>query len=495
MGRILMNIEKLSDRGVFAFLFLYGLLIRLPFFFRDYVDRDESSFIIMGQSVVDGHLPYTQLWDIKPPVIFFFFALIIYVFGKSFIAIRLIGVALVAITAFFTYKLTNINNAKRIALCFGALCVILQSLFGSLQGVMSEHIAMAFFTPAIYFMAKTKTKASTWLLCGVLVGLGLMVKLNLAYVALFLGCTILTLDFIKIRSIKSLSSSMLFGIGVLIVIVACFLPYYLTDNSSLWWKSVVEAPLAYAGARQYSPFKLLMYLMPCLLLFWIGFKKGIFQFKNRATVFLLAATLGTILAFIKSGRVNGHYLILIYPVILPLVATTFSKASAIRFKYSTTMIIALLALIPMESYLEYYAIFKNKTEKNTFYNGEGITVPAYFEHNQLSTNNVYFAEYHIGYWMMGIQPITKAATQPSNVLKDEMFFAYDNPRKTGEEELKHILEVIKPQYIVTRKNRRVFDEKKKAVNFYINLQLLTSYTPLDTIDNAIIHKRQHLEVQ
>lgn len=489
MGRILLNIEKLSDKSVFALLFLYGLFIRLPFFFRDYIDRDESSFIIMGQSMVDGHLPYEQLWDIKPPVIFFFFAFIIYTFGKSFIAIRLIGVVLVTITAFFTYKLTHINNSKRIAVYFGVFCVILQSLFGSLQGVMSEHIAMAFLTPAIYMMTKTKVKLSVWLGIGVLTGVSLMVKLNLAYVALFLGLTVLVLDFIKVKSIKALSISVLFGLGILVVIAGCFLPYYLTENSLLWWKSVIEAPLAYAGARQDSSLKLLLYLLPFLLLFWVGFKRGIFQLKNRATLLLLVATFGTVLAFIKSGRINGHYLILIYPVILPLVAILFAKGFRLRFKHSTTLILILLVLIPVESYLEYYAIFKNKIEKNTFYNGEGITVPAYFEQNQLPANKVYFAEYHIGYWVMGIQPITKAATQPSNVLKDEMFFAYDNPRKTGEEELKHILEVVKPQYIVTRKNRRIFDKKEKAVNFYMNLILMKNYVPLDTVENAIIHKR------
>ena len=45
------------------FLFLSALFIRLPFFTRDYIDRDESTFILMGQSVADGHLPYVHLWD------------------------------------------------------------------------------------------------------------------------------------------------------------------------------------------------------------------------------------------------------------------------------------------------------------------------------------------------------------------------------------------------------------------------------------------------
>ena len=91
----------------------------------------------MGQSWVDGFLPYTQLWDLKPPITFLFFASIIYVFGKSFLAIRIAGVILVSLTAFFTYKIGASISQKKIGFWSGFFVLILSSLFGSLQGVMS----------------------------------------------------------------------------------------------------------------------------------------------------------------------------------------------------------------------------------------------------------------------------------------------------------------------------------------------------------------------
>ena len=94
---------------------------------------------------------------------------------------------------------------------------------------------------------------------------------------------------------------------------------------------------------------------------------------------------------------------------------------------------------------------------------------------------------------MDVTPPTKAATQPSNILKDEMFFAYDNPRKTAGEELQHIMEHVRPSVVVKRKNRKVFDKESHAANFYIELQLLKNYTILDTIDTAIIYQRSELE--
>jgi len=487
------SISNLSEKAIFAILFLYCLFIRLPFFFRDYIDRDESSFILMGQSWVDGNLPFTELWDIKPPLIFFFFGSIIYFFGKSFIAIRLIGVLLVTTSSFFTYKLAKEDASKSIALVTALLCIILQSLFGSLQGVMSEHIAMAFMTPAIWLMVTTKNSNYKWIGIGVLVGCALMVKLNLAYVALILGLIIIWTSYKNEKSILSILNPILYGLGALVIIMLCFLPYYIDDLYMLWWKSVVEAPLAYAGARNDSFIKLLAYLSPFILLIWYSWKIGFLNLKNHNKLFIIGSIFGTLLAFIKGGRVNGHYLILIYPTILAFIAILIKKKYSLRPKNLIPYIILFLFLIPVESYLEYYNIIKHKIERGSLFNGEGITVPKYFNDYGINSSNIYFAEYHIGYWLMNVKPVSKSATQPSNILKDEMFFAYENLRATGEEELKYIIEQKSPSHIVTRKNRRVFDKKEYKANFYINLQLLKLYKPLDTVDNAIIYERLKLK--
>ena len=59
---------------VASYLLLLAIIVRLPFFFKDVIDWDESTYILMGQSVLDGHLPYTELWDLKPPGAFLIYA-------------------------------------------------------------------------------------------------------------------------------------------------------------------------------------------------------------------------------------------------------------------------------------------------------------------------------------------------------------------------------------------------------------------------------------
>ena len=95
------------DFFVAAYLLLLTIIIRFPFFFQDVINWDESTFILMGQSVLDGHLPYTELWDVKPPGAFLIYALFIALFGKSIVSIRIGGTLCVALISFFTYLIGN----------------------------------------------------------------------------------------------------------------------------------------------------------------------------------------------------------------------------------------------------------------------------------------------------------------------------------------------------------------------------------------------------
>ncbi len=62
LNHLSLEYNNLKNKSVLFILIVLSFLIRLPFFFRDYIDRDESTFIIMGQSWVNGHLPYLELW-------------------------------------------------------------------------------------------------------------------------------------------------------------------------------------------------------------------------------------------------------------------------------------------------------------------------------------------------------------------------------------------------------------------------------------------------
>ena len=483
--------DKLSGKTIMVVLFLLTLFIRFPFFFRDYIDRDESTFILVGQALADGYLPYTFLWDLKPPVVFFIIGGLISIFGKSFIAIRLFGVIAVSLTAFFTFKIGSRIFSKKIGIWSSLGTVLLLSLFGSLQGVMSEHLSMMFFMPGLYLLVKSRQKTNV-ILSGILIGLALMTKINLAYAALFIS-VFLFIEGVRTASWKEgIIRGILFGASNLLVILLTLLPYNLSGRADTWWKSVFLAPLEYTSAETFSPEKILPFVIIISVFFLLAWRKGKLKFENPNAQLLLIALAGVCFSFIKGGKVNGHYLIQVYPILLLFVGAFLGALSYLRNRNWAPLLITLIFLLPVESYLEYYTIITHKRERGTYFNGEGIHVPQYLLAQGLNVENVLFLEYHIGYWLLDASPPTMAATHPSNLCREELFPFFDNPRKTSMEELKYIMEDLRPETVVIRKNKRIFDKKEVLANEYIQEYLKKHYAIYDSLDAAEIHTRLKL---
>ena len=487
IDHLLPNYEQLKNRTVFLWLFFVSFFIRFPFIFRDYIDRDESTFILVGQAWVDGYLPYTELWDLKPPLTFLFFAGIIFLFGKSLIAIRIAGIIVVAVISWFTYKIGSEISSKKISFWASVLSVFLISMFGSLQGVMSEHLSMLFFMPAVYLLIKYRDNPQLFL-AGILLGAAVMTKINLAYPVLFLGIFLLFGRWLTNGPTVKLPGILLLVTGGLITIGLTILPYYLQGQTELWWKAVVLAPLEYSGARRHSlgRFAPLLLFVATLLIY--TYKKRIINYKDPRIQLLLVTILGVILAFIRGGRINGHYLIQLHPLLIILVCMAVASLKIWNWNYRPLALLLLIAM-PSEAYLEYYAITDNKRQYGTFLNGEGYTVPQFIEEEELPLENIFFLEYHIGYWFLDLHPPTKAATHPTNLCRDETFVFFDNPRKTSMDELRYILEEKAPEIVITRNRWHVFDKKEEEQNAYVRAYLEAKYNVVKEIDEAEIHRR------
>jgi hypothetical protein len=55
--------------------------------------RDQGIYALIGEGVLHGKLPYRDLWDFKPPGIYFIYAIAQALFGKSMLAVRLLEIA------------------------------------------------------------------------------------------------------------------------------------------------------------------------------------------------------------------------------------------------------------------------------------------------------------------------------------------------------------------------------------------------------------------
>ena len=446
---------------VFLALFIVAFTIRFPFFFRDYIDKDESTFILMGQAWADGYLPYLTLWDLKPPLTFGYFGLMITVFGKSLWWIRMGGVFIVSATSFMVYAfLRNNNNSEKKAFILALLSLYFSSLFGSVQGVMSEHISMFFYMGGLVvwgyaYKELTHKKWVLWGLGGFFFGLSAMSKLNLAY-PILLCAAYISLKFLLAKGIKNtLITSFSSGLGVLIGIGVTAVPYLRENAFQEWWKAVFLAPRAYAVFHWNTAFLLL----PIVGVLTFLLVKSLQKPQNKKSdkthyPLVLLSTIGVLGSFVMAGKVNGHYLLQCYPLIFILCAW-LGFERYLSSKKAIGLFVIFCVLLPFESYKEYGAIYKNKQVHGTYYNGEGIEVPAYLKKKQRPLDNILFLEYHIGYWILDKRPPTMAVTHPSNLFRTHLF-PYYNKRKTAQEELSYILDSLKPAVIVIDHKNSIF---------------------------------------
>ena len=340
---------------VFLALFIVAFTIRFPFFFRDYIDKDESTFILMGQAWADGYLPYLTLWDLKPPLTFGYFGLMITVFGKSLWWIRMGGVFIVSITSFMVYTfLRNNNNSEKKAFILALLSLYFSSLFGSVQGVMSEHISMLFYMGGLVvwgyaFKELNHKKWVLWGLGGFFFGLSAMSKLNLAY-PILLCAAYISIKFLLAKGIKNtLITSFSSGLGVLIGIGVTAVPYLRENAFQEWWKAVFLAPRAYAVFHWNTAFLLLPIVGVLTFLLVKSLQKPQNKKSDKTNYpLVLLSTIGMLGSFIMAGKVNGHYLLQCYPLIFILCAW-LGFERYLSSKKAIGLFVIFCVLLPFES--------------------------------------------------------------------------------------------------------------------------------------------------
>jgi len=483
-----MNVKRVFHQyAVEIFLFFATLFIRFPFFFRDYIDKDESTFILMGQSLADGYLPYDHLWDLKPPLLFYFFALVEKVFPHSFVAIRFMGVLVVFLSAILLLKIakqSNLKNGFLMALGY----VLLSSEFGSLQGVMSEHFAVFFLLVGILFFLRQTTNIN-FLLTGLAFGCAVLCKLNYAYaiVAIMLFFFVNAYRQRKIR--QTLIRLLILTAGMLATLILIALPFVISGKTNLFVNSVFLAPLEYAKAVNLGLTDKLRttwwVIVLAVSIVYLATKSA--REDNKLIVAVSSAVLlGTVYTFFSSGIINGHYLVQVYPFILILVFGVIIQKS-IRLKLGIAALIVIL--ISVESILEYGRVIK--MIKNPAEYRAGFEVIHELKKRKLDDSKIFFTDYHIGYWILGRYPLTKSTTHPSNLARPYLFPFYNESRQTSLEELKYILEGIKPEVIVSEVDGLKYFPGSSTENIYFGEIIKKDFRMIykDTVDRIYIWER------
>src|SRR5262245_9570798 len=472
-------------------LLAFSIVIRLPWFFIDVIDPDEGIFILAGQHLSQGHLPYTVVWDNKPPLGFVFFAAIISIFNNSLMAIRLGGAVLVAIAAYLVFSICGTLTKVEHAVVSAIFTIIgLSLLVPSAQCVMMEHVAIVPLLTALALIIRNPS-APGYILIGVLLGTATLIRTHLGYVAVMvvLAAALIPSSQDKYARLKNMFRVVAGGVLVLLIVM---LPYAMTGHLPLFLTSVLLVPIDFStGGLSYAEvgksmvhnafFGVGEIVLLCQLSVWVGglvwllvfSGSAIWRGKPLSVIWLAIFVVGTLASILSAGHPWGHYLLQLVPFfaigIGLLLSLLFSFRAIKRLSIAPIYAIVLVSLMVMWRYTIRDTIGQLKNNGMNLY-GPSYAVAEHLKYKLGPHDSLFVTHDILTYWILHKTPLVPIAAFPWNIFVDSITRHLYGPSVTSEQILEEIMN-RNPTVIVLAKSSQ-FEQsdifiKKLNKNYFL----------------------------
>lgn len=500
--------DKKLNLYVLLGLILFAVAIRFPWFYLDTINWDESVYILVGQSLADGHLPYTQIWENKPPLAFLFYAICEYLVPNSLAFIRFSGAVLIGVTGWIVAMVTHNIAPKSASILAGVLSVFSATfLVPHAQCILLEHIAIAPVMLAIYLLCKTTApKSSNALFIGALFGIAILIRSNLILVPIIIiPISLLALRVNKIEFTRFIAFA---SSGALLILILVFLPYLLLGHANAFYLTLIKVPLAYVSGvsdpllkvvsdlvrniflehEELGAIKKLVHLFRYL--FWgigsAGFvliAYSSIKNKNFVLTVIFLANISLFASIIAGKHASEHYLLQIAPIFCINIAyfLRFVNINVIKYiKYSIIFSSIFIAInLPGKSY---YSIFLSHINGNSPYYGYSFNIADYINKNSKSEDTLFLTHYALTYWLTKSIPLVSTVILPFGMLDDNaMVKAYYGQEFTTADIFNMVLEK-KPTRIVVIRSQLGFTQGfyprlKEYLDKYYDIESTPNNTP------------------
>jgi len=465
--------------GVFL---LISFLSRFPYFFHGDIDWDESTFILLGQSVLDGHLPYTDVLDVKPPLLWYGFAALIFLGGKTFLGVRTLGTIVVTTIAYFSYRVAEHLWGSKTAWIAGFSWIVLISLAAGGQAVISEHLALLFLGASFMILVIYPQGLISFFSAGVLMAMAVLIRLNLAYTAVCVGLYFLIRIFtqndrysvepLSIQRKKRGLELLAFSLGGFSILVIIILPYVLTQNLPLFYTGFIRASLSYTEQHSilvvlWSQFQKVIFLrlsvaaiVLSVLIFWALGVHGRWVWQHRQVLnsvqnptqlhfySLIAVFILSIqLSILRTGVFYSHYNIQFLFFISLLVAKPIEQivdrsetSSKSLTKWLNSYLNFSLICVLLKYLFEYSFILSLWINNGTPFYGASFYIAKVIQEQQLEGDPLWIQTNHLAYWLTDSPPVTPGVVHPSIIHKPFLLKAWYGEQASTLTELQKIID-------------------------------------------------------
>lgn len=358
-------------------LFLRWHLLDIP------LERDESAYAYLGKKILEGQIPYRDVYEMKPPLLFYSYAALVAIFGYSQEGLHWAALFLTFWNAVWVMAIGMRLLGRFYGFLAGICYVLLTSNpFACAILAESELVLMGFVLPGLYLLlhwdqraradsADNGTPSHWWLFgSGLLITCGFLVKQSAVY---FFGIPALVLLW-SFWQKRPLDWGLLFRRGAWFtagVLVPVVLSLALIAALGAWedfyfWN--IKYVQTYASGLDPTLWKTAFNLNFRMLsqhfeLYWLLGVLGMLLLllpvlKGRQRLLLLALLLFSFGAVAPGRRFYGHYWLQFFPALAILIAVAFyvlEKGLARTFpRFNFRPLLALLAAmvlaLPMVRY-------------------------------------------------------------------------------------------------------------------------------------------------
>jgi hypothetical protein len=491
---------------IVALISAVGLAIRFPFFFPAKIDWDESTFVLAGQSAVDGFLPYEIAWEAKPALMYWWFGAAIELFGKTIPGVRFAGFLWLVLSAYILYWAAFLISGSRLGAFFGAAMLIVASSAYA-EHVSTEHLAELPTAGAILVLCNGDRRPRSVFVGGSLLGLACMFRLNLVYLGLCVGAFLCVSSYHRPWQSffrEALQRAVWFTTGILTPAFLSFLPYLLTGRSQLSI-TFYEAAVSYSH-DQLSLARNVVAMLGGLSIFvgttmWGVAALGAFNISSRwrelsqeqRSNWLLSGVivLGSSLSVIFTGPFYKHYLVQLVPGLSIFSAAAFvprakaaalSKTEYVRFAVGCVLI---ALSIFWTAAAEWRALSQRLRAGVPLSYGIEYEIADFLKSQGSKDLSLFMLDNHLVYWLLDRYAPTLLATHPANVSAPFLRKIVEPDSDTTEDALRSVFR-RNPCFVVGPPNPWYLDA---ASNRFVQQEMAANYAVVGHIRSVQVFGR------
>jgi len=422
---------------VWAVVFVI-VLLGVQLWYLDFVNGDESTYIIMASHVLEGNLPYLELYENKPPGIFFALAGVMSILGENLPAVRFFGTFCLLVSALAGYAILIRQTTPLIA---GASMAVFCALTfkPDFQPMMTEHLTIALMMPACWLLVARRDRLGRAFLVGVLLSVATLTRMNIAFVVLAVG-GFYVWRFVRPRPDVPRLAIAAYCVGGALPLASLLLVYWLVDGLGAFVLAVFLVPLNFASQGEMMAILLEQIsnwmafvqedpyiFLPATLL--IGTGLATHAISRRKSVFfgdngLLLLVLGAVsLSILRTGAAWAHYMLQALPFVLLLAAAGFERLSTRRL--GALLFLGLYVLTvgaslgrfggsSVEQVRQGLAVSLRSHADGSTHQADLRTAAEFILDDRCCGKLVYAPRDHLIYWYLKQRPLS-AVVHPSNL--------------------------------------------------------------------------------